>query len=73
MDIYNKRDSNMKEPSTNTQVNTTTNFITIVIYYIPKKLQLNFIFKLAHHKESLREDKVLKVMYKVFLFFFCAL
>jgi len=41
MDIHNRRDSNMKEPSTNTQAickkkNTTTNFVTIVIYYITK-------------------------------------
>ena len=47
--------------------NTTTNFITIVIYYITKNLQINLILKVSSpHRESLREDdqifsKVLKV------------
>ena len=39
MDIHNKRDSKIKDPSADSQVNdkkknSTTNFITIVIYYI---------------------------------------
>ena len=49
MDANSKRDSNMREPRTNTLVNrkkeNTTNFITKVIYYITKKLQINLILK----------------------------
>ena len=47
--------------------NTTTNFITTVIYYITKNLQINLILKVSSpQRESLREDdqmfsKVLKV------------
>ena len=37
--------------------NTTTNFITNVIYYITKKLQMNFILKVSSpQRESPRED-----------------
>ena len=61
MDIHKKRDSNMKEPSTNihkqfARKNTTTNFITIVIYYITKNLQINLILKVSSpHRESPRD------------------
>ena len=62
----------MKEPSTNTQAICKKkipqqNFITIVIYYITKYLQINLILKVSSpQRESLREDheiflKVLKV------------
>ena len=62
MDIHNKRDSHLKEPWTNTQVNwkkktTTRNFITNVIYYNTKKLQVNLILKVSSPgRESVRED-----------------
>ena len=45
--------------------NTTTKFITNIIYYITKKLQINFIFeKSAHHKESYYE-KIMRYFEKL--------
>ena len=58
--VINKYSSNLEEK------NATTNFITIVIYYITKNLQINLILKVSSpQRESLREDhqifsKVLK-------------
>ena len=57
----NKYTSNLQEQ------NTTGNFITIVIYYITKNLQINLVLKVrSPQRESVREDdqifsKVLKV------------
>ena len=71
MDIHNKRlkhERGINKYTSNLQEkNTTTNFITIVIYFIIKNLQINLILKArSPQRESLREDdqifsKVLKV------------
>ena len=40
--------------------NTTTKFITNIIYYITKKLQINLILKVSSpQRESLREGKMI--------------
>ena len=71
MDIHNNRLKHErainKYTSNLPEKNTTTNFITIIIYYITKNLQINLILKVSSpQRDSLREDdqlfsQVLKV------------